>query len=317
MQRLLTVFLCSGLLGCIVDTGSADDGIVAQSLLRAHLVVPQIIDANPPGARGGDVLIDGEYDLVERKLFIGRTGNPSAVPVSFVTERLVLGRGQIKFTTMTDGATTTVAASLTFCGAGLALTYTNWPTTGTTRAFGFGARGDTLELYDQNVVSTYRLRAGTQSGIEYPAAGAACKQAPGVCGGLATVGAWVTEKTVAAAPPVGTAGKLVLETPYVMESDVYYNGAPPSGRRDRASLVAHADQTFELVQEVDLRGATRLSGTYTTVGNALTLHVTCSPVGAVSLPLTFSAWPGTLQTLQPGGSNHDTGAECMTYHAVK
>ena len=321
MQRLLTVFLCSGLLGCTVDASNSDDGIVAQSILRTilrgQLVSPLIIDADPPSARGGDALIDGEYDLVASKVFIGRTGDPSSVPASFVTQRLVLDRGLVKLITVSDGATTTETATLAFCGAGLAFTYTSWPTAGTTRALGFGAHGDTLEIYDQNVVNTYQLRAGTRSGIEHAAVGAACKQAPGVCGGLTNVGAWVREQSTAAAAPVATAGELLLETPYVMESDVYYNGAPRSGIRDKVTLVAHADSTFEFVQDLDHQGTTRLSGTFITIGNALTFNISCSPFGTFPLPFTYNARQGILQTLQPGGANHDIGTECMTYHAVK
>jgi hypothetical protein len=317
MQRLLTFFICSAAAGCVVDASTADDAIVAQSILPGQFIIQQAVASNPPSARGGAALFDGEYDLVASKLYIGADGNPAAVQATFLTARLVLSHGQIQVTTTRDGATTRQAGSLVFCGAGMAITSTSWPTTGTTRAVSFTTHGDTLEIFDQDTIDTYNLRPGTRAGIEHPATGAACKQAPGVCGGLANVGPWVTEQNVVAAAPVGRAGNLVLEIPYVMTSDVYYNGASPSGSRDKITLVAHADTTFEFVQDVDQGGAARLSGTYTTVGNALTFNITCSPFGAFPLPFTYDARLGVLQTIEPGGPNHDTGTECMTYHAAK
>src|SRR6185436_3090914 len=149
---------------------------------------------------------------------IGPGGDPTTVPRTVVTQRLTIDDGRVKFTTTRDGATTTETATLTFCGAGLGLTYVDGPSAGTTRALGFDAAGRTLEILDANHASTYRLVVGTQTGIERPATGAACKQAPGVCGGLANVGPWVVEQSVIATAPVGTGGALQLETPYVMES---------------------------------------------------------------------------------------------------
>jgi len=310
------MFLCTSLVAC-VDDSAVDDTTAVQGLQAGHSVVTQVVADDPPSSRGGDVLIDGTYDLVSSKIYIGPGGDPGSVPATVVTERLILAGGRAKITTTRDGATTTAIASLAFCGAGLGLTYTSGPDTGTTRALGFTARGDGLQTYDQNVVRAYKLVGGTSTGVEHPATGAACKQAPGVCGGLRIADSWVVEQSVIGTAPVGTGGAVLLDTPYVMESDVYYNGATPSGNRDKITLVMHGDTTFEFVSEIDHQGASRLAGTYTTVGNALTFNITCSPFGPFPLPFTYNAQQGLMQTIQPGGANHDTGTECMTYHAVK
>lgn len=318
MQRLLsTMFLCTAFVACVDESAPVGEQTAAEQVTAGQPVLAQAVADDPPSSGGGDALIDGAYDLIASTIYIGPGGDPSSVPATFVSERMILDDGQIKLTTTRDGATTTQTGAVTFCGAGLGLTYTSGPNAGTTGALGFTARGDKLEIYNQNTVSTYKLRAGTATGLERAATGAACKQAPGVCGGLPNIDAWVVEQSTAGTAPVGTAGALRLETAYVMESDVYYNGAPPSGARDKITLIAHADTTFEFVQEIDHQGAARLAGTYTTIGNVLTFNITCSPFGAFPLPFTYNARLGALQTIQPGGANHDTGTECMTYHAVK
>jgi hypothetical protein len=301
-----------------MDGASAiDEATAAQAVLPGQPVIAQVITDDPPSARGGVSLVDGNYDLVATKIYIGPSGDPSTVPTTITTERVILDGGQLKSTATRNGVTTTEVASLTFCGAGLGLTYTSGPRAGTTAALSFNANGDTLEIFNQNTVSTYTLRAGSSTGVEHAAIGAACKQAAGVCGGLAHNGTWVVEQTAIATAPVGVGGSVLLNRPYRMISDVYYNGAPPNGSRDKITLIMHPDTTFEFVEDIDHQGALRLSGTYTTVGNALTFNITCSPFGGFPLPFTYNAHDDVLQTIQPGGANHDTGTECMTYRALQ
>jgi len=316
-RAFLPIALCTSFTACNSDSRSPDEHAAAQAALSGPAVSLQVVADDPPSLSGGAVLVDGVYDLVANKVYVGPGGDTSSVPRTLVAERLIIDGGKIKFVATQKGETTSALASLTFCGAGLGLTFTSGPNTGMTRALGFRAEGDELEILDQNQARTYVVRTGTEMGVEQPATGAACKQAPGVCGGLANIGPWVVEQSATADAPVGTGGALLLDTPYVMNSDVYYNDAPPSGSRDKITLVVHADTTFEFVSEIDHEGALRLSGTYTTVGNLLTFNVTCSPFGAVPLPFNYNAQRGLLQTIQTGGPNHDTGTECMTYHAVK
>jgi len=316
-RTVLSLALCTSLAACNNDSRSTDEQTAIQAVLPGQPVMLQVVADDPPSLTGGAVLVDGVYDLVANKTFIGPGGDTSSVPRTFVAERLIVAGGKIKFVMTQKAITTTAVASLTFCGAGLGLTFTSGPSAGMTRALGFRAEGDELEIVDQNQARTYVVRTGTETGVEQPATGAACKQTPGVCGGLANLGPWVVEQSAIAETPVGAGGTLRLDTPYVMASDAYYNDAPPSGSRDKITLIAHADKTFEFVSEIDHEGALRLSGTYTTVGNLLTFNVTCSPFGAVPLPFNYTAQRGVLQTIQTGGPNHDTGTECMTYHAVQ
>ena len=318
MQRtLLTLALCTSFTACKTDSRNIDEHTAARTARPGQPVLVQAVADDPPSLGGGAVVVDGEYDLVATKVYVGPAGDPSSVPRTTVAERLIIDGGKIKFVTTNNGVTSSALAAMTFCGAGLGLSFTSGPNAGMTRALGFRAEGDELVMLDQNQARTYVVRTGTETGIEQPATGAACKQAPGVCGGLTNLAPWVVEQSASAQPPIGTGGRLLLDTPYVMESDVYYNDAPPSGSRDKITLVVHADATFEFVSEIDHEGALRLSGTYTTAGNLLTFNVTCSPFGAVPLPFNYNAQRGVLQTIQPGGPNHDTGTECMTYHAVK
>ena len=139
-------------------------------------------------SRGGAVLVDGQYDLVASRVYIGAGGDVRSVPRASVAERLSIQGGRIQFFTMQNGETTNALASLTFCGAELGLTFASGPNVGTTRALGFSGDGDAIEILDQNQARTYVLRTGTESGAERPVFATACRPVPRAREGLAHAG---------------------------------------------------------------------------------------------------------------------------------
>jgi len=174
MQRSFsTIALCLSLSACIAD--SRADNEEAPSL-PVHAVTQQVVSDELPSSYSGTVLVDGEYDLVASKLYVGRGGDAGALPRTPVAERLVIRGGKIKFFTMQNGATVSAQASLTFCGGGLSLSFTAGPSAGTQRVVGVNTDGDSLEIHDQRQARTYVLRTGTATGVEQLASAAACKQ---------------------------------------------------------------------------------------------------------------------------------------------
>ena len=183
MQRaFLSTVLCLSVSACIGDSRAA------QPMLPAQSVVLQPVAESTPSARGAVVLADGQYDLVASKVYIGAGGDARSVPRLSVAERLSVQGGKIQFFTKQDGAITNTLASLTFCGAELSMTFTSGPSVGITRVVGFSGEGDAIEIVDQNQVRTYVLRTGTESGVERPVFGVACKSMPGAREGLASAG---------------------------------------------------------------------------------------------------------------------------------